>query len=99
MVYKAMEKDTGSEKFRLECLARHKEQVKKLNDMTYKQAVDYCAKIKATKGEIAAKELWKSTEHYARDLERKEMEKRQGKKIWKSSKHWRQDGKNRDSKR
>jgi len=53
-----------SEKFRLECLARHKEQVKKLNDMTYKDAANYCAKVKATKGEIAALEIWKSSRHY-----------------------------------
>lgn len=38
--------------------------------MPYKQAIDYCKKIEAQKGRIAALEIWKSSKHYDERKER-----------------------------
>lgn len=62
-----MEKDTSTLEWKNECLERHQSEISKLNSMTYKEAANYCAKIKATNGEIAAKELWKSSKHWRQD--------------------------------
>lgn len=67
-----MEKD--SKDWQEACLNRHLSEVNKLNDMTFKVAEDYCKKFAKEKGSIAAREIWKSTEHYAKELKRKKDE-------------------------
>lgn len=50
-----------------ECLARHQEEVRKLNTMSYKEATAYCEKVKESKGDIAAREIWKSSKHWRKN--------------------------------
>lgn len=60
-----------SNEFRLECLSRHLSEVKKLNDMTFKDAKDHCKKMAKEKGNIAAREIWKSSKHWEGNEKRK----------------------------
>jgi len=63
--------EISEEQFRLDCLNRHLSEVKKLNDMPYKEAVSHCKKVEAEKGRIAALEIWKSSKHWEGNEKRK----------------------------
>lgn len=65
------EKCTWGEKYRLYCLENFKDKVKKLDEMSFKDAEAAIARLKAKKGEIAALEIWKSSKHWEGHEKRK----------------------------